>query len=505
PADDSYTLDRLADDVHVLSEERMVKVGQLHRLKNDLNLGALTVRNIVLLADPEQVASERQRLDDVRARNEDLIQTLLASSQSEEMRPLMTALVEAHGPYNAGLDKVLILSQESMDIEAASMLAREVSTWQAAVFKAIDGLAELQGALLKQDTSKLQAASARAGQVMLAIALFACAFGGALAWAVAGSVMRQLGAQPHEARDVAQRIAQGDLSTAIRLRPGDTSSLMAAMKLMNDSLASVVSSVRANAESVSAASQQIALGNTDLSHRTEEQTSALQQTASTMAQLGSTVEKNAASAHQANRLAQGASAIAAQGGAVVDEVVRTMQNISAGSSKIGDIIGVIDGIAFQTNILALNAAVEAARAGEQGRGFAVVASEVRSLAQRSAAAAKEIKTLISSSVDQVAQGTALVDRAGKTMGEILESIQGVSHIVAEISLATSEQNAGVQQVDAAIGRMDATTQKNAALVDESAAAADSLMGQAQQLVETVSVFKLLQGGRSPQVVLAGKN
>jgi methyl-accepting chemotaxis protein len=259
---------------------------------------------------------------------------------------------------------------------------------------------------------------------------------------------------------------------------------------MQAALAQVVSSVRQNSESVATASAQIAQGNQDLSGRTEQQASALQQTAATMEELGTTVRNNADSAKQANQQAQGASSVAAQGGDVVGKVVATMQGINDSSRKIGDIISVIDGIAFQTNILALNAAVEAARAGEQGRGFAVVAGEVRTLAQRSAEAAKEIKTLIGRSVEQVDQGTLLVDQAGKTMGEIVDSIQRVSDIVAAITAASVEQSSGVHQVGQAVTQMDLATQQNAALVEESAAAAESLRTQAQQLVQAVAVFKL---------------
>lgn len=243
-------------------------------------------------------------------------------------------------------------------------------------------------------------------------------------------------------------------------------------------------------ESVATASTEIAQGNQDLSRRTEQQASALQQTAAAMEQLNTTVRSNTDSADQANQLAHGASAVAAQGGEVVGRVVRTMQGISDSSRKIGDIIGVIDGIAFQTNILALNAAVEAARAGEGGRGFAVVASEVRNLAQRSAGAAKEIKALISRSVERVEQGTVLVNQAGKTMDEIVAAIGHVSGIVAEITLASVEQTTGISQVGNAVGMMDRATQQNAALVEESAAAAENLRQQAQQLVQAVAVFNV---------------
>jgi len=326
------------------------------------------------------------------------------------------------------------------------------------------------------------------------LVLFALAAG--LGWTLKRSIFRQLGAEPSEAAAAVNAVARGDLTVSIALQPGDTRSLFAALAQMRDSLVKVVTEVRGNSESVATASAQIAQGNLDLSGRTEQQASALQQTAATMEELGTTVRNNTDSAQQANQLARGASEVAARGGDVVGRVVTTMQGINDSSRKIGDIISVIDGIAFQTNILALNAAVEAARAGEQGRGFAVVASEVRSLAQRSADAAKEIKTLIGRSVEQVEQGTGLVDQAGKTMAEIVQSIQRVSDIVAEISSASVEQSSGVQQVGNAVSQMDQATQQNAALVEESAAAAESLQAQAQQLVQAVAVFRLARDGHA---------
>jgi len=311
-----------------------------------------------------------------------------------------------------------------------------------------------------------------------------------LSWLVTRSITRQLGAEPGDAAQLARSVAAGDLSTQLRLRDGDTDSLMAQLLLMQQSLAKVVSSVRQNADSVATASAEIAQGNQDLSQRTEEQASALEETAASMEQLGSTVVHNADNAKQADQLAAGARNVAQQGGDVVGQVVETMRGINTSSKKISDIIGVIDGIAFQTNILALNAAVEAARAGEQGRGFAVVAGEVRNLAQRSADAAKEIKVLINASVEQVEKGTDLVDKAGATMREVVASIGRVSDIMGEINAASTEQSAGVAQVGEAVSQMDQTTQQNAALVEESAAAAESLRQQAQQLVQAVAVFKL---------------
>ena len=303
-------------------------------------------------------------------------------------------------------------------------------------------------------------------------------------------LLNQLGAEPHEAASLAKSVAQGDLSVHVALKAGDDHSMMAQLKTMQESLSSVVGNVRQASEGVATASAQIAQGNNDLSARTEQQASALEQTAASMEELGSQVKQNAESARQANQLALNANKVAVKGGEVVAQVVETMKGINQSSHKISDIISVIDGIAFQTNILALNAAVEAARAGEQGRGFAVVATEVRSLAGRSAQAAREIKTLISASVECVEQGTLLVNQAGSTMRDVVDSVQNVSDIMGAISSASNEQSLGVAQVGEAITQMDQATQQNAALVEEMAAAADSLKSQAQDLVQAVSVFKL---------------
>jgi methyl-accepting chemotaxis protein len=314
------------------------------------------------------------------------------------------------------------------------------------------------------------------------------------------SIVRQLGGEPTEVGRIMHSMAGGDLGVEIKLKAGDRDSLMHGILALRNAMAATVSQVRRGAEAVSVASVEIAQGNQDLSSRTESQASALEQTAASMEELGGTVKQNAANAMQAKQLAQSASTVAVQGGEVVTEVVQTMKGISESSRKIVDIINVIDGIAFQTNILALNAAVEAARAGEQGRGFAVVASEVRTLAGRSAAAAKEIKTLITASVEQVGQGAALVDRAGDTMQQVVSSIRLVSDIVTEISAASSEQSTGVAQVGEAVTNMDQVTQQNASLVQELAAATNGLRSQAQELVSAVSVFRLapeMQAGYAP--------
>ena len=323
----------------------------------------------------------------------------------------------------------------------------------------------------------------------LAAALVALFFG---TW-IANGIVHLLGGEVAEATNLTKHVATGDLSMPIQLQSNDTTSLMAQLKTMQDSLANVVTHVRQSSDGVASASAEIAEGNHNLSARTAGQASALEQAAASMEQLSSTVRQNADSAAQANQLALTASAVATSGGEVVAQVVETMKHINDSSSRIFDIISVIDGIAFQTNILALNAAVEAARAGEQGRGFAVVASEVRSLAGRSAEAAKEIKQLISASVERVEQGSTLVDQAGSTMTEVVASIRRVTHIMGEISTASNEQAAGVAQVGASISHMDQVTQQNASLVEEMDAAANSLKSQAQELVQTVAVFKVGAG------------
>ncbi|OON60590.1 hypothetical protein B0920_16585 [Massilia sp. KIM] len=322
---------------------------------------------------------------------------------------------------------------------------------------------------------------------MVAVALL-CMVGAGVA--VARSVLVQVGGEPAEAARLADQIAAGDLSVEVVLRPGDRSSMMSAMRAMQESLARIVAEVRQGTGAIASAASQIAVGNAELSSRTEEQAGTLEEAASSMEELATTVRQNASNARQVSGVALSASSIASRGGEAVSDVVRTMGSIEESAKKIVDIIGVIDGIAFQTNILALNAAVEAARAGEQGRGFAVVASEVRNLAHRSAGAAKEIKALIGDSVERVANGAQLADQAGATMQEVVASVQRVADIVADMTVASEEQSAGLQQVNTAMAQIDQATQENASLVEEAAAASDALQHQALKLDELVSVFKL---------------
>jgi methyl-accepting chemotaxis protein/methyl-accepting chemotaxis protein-1 (serine sensor receptor) len=321
---------------------------------------------------------------------------------------------------------------------------------------------------------------------LLAVALVA---GLSVAWVVTRGLLRTMGGEPAEAVEVARAIASGDLTREVRVKSGDTESLMAALEAMSTSLRRIVAEVRSGVDQIAGASREIATGNSDLSQRTEEQASSLQQTAASMEQMTAAVAQNSGSSREASALAGEASRSAATGGQVVGRVVGTMGEIASQSRRIADIIGVIDGIAFQTNILALNAAVEAARAGEQGRGFAVVATEVRNLAQRSAQAAKEIKTLITDSVGQVEQGSKLAAEAGQAIDDIVRRVHAVNDLISGISDASAEQSNNVSQVNAAVGQLDQMTQQNAALVEQSAAAAESLAEQAQQLAKTVMVFR----------------
>ena len=428
----------------------------------------------------KQIADQRAKLAEMRKTYEKLI-------SSPEEKKLYEDFAATWNNYVQVNEKALALSRSNDSAGAAAMMSKDSRPIYLALKEQLDTLIKMnhQGAEAARAASEHTYATAR--NTLLIVAALAIA----LAIAAALWLIRSITAPLSRAVEVADQVAAGDLTARIDITSTDeTGQLLGALQRMQQSLVRTVSVVRQNSESVASASAQIASGNNDLSARTEQQASALEETAASMEELGSTVRQNADNARTANQLAMSASTVATQGGDVVAEVVETMKGINASSNKIADIISVIDGIAFQTNILALNAAVEAARAGEQGRGFAVVAGEVRSLAQRSAEAAKEIKSLITASVERVEQGTLLVDKAGATMTEVVTAIRRVTDIMGEISAASSEQSAGVGQVGEAVTQMDQATQQNAALVEEMAAAASSLNSQAGELVNAVAVFKL---------------
>ena len=456
---------------------------------------ALAMRNLILLKEDKEIQIEIKRISEQEkkyATAQDKLGQMFGKLEetSTEEKQLLDQIQKQAALAAPFIQRAAALALEQKQDEAYKLLRYEFRPVQRAWWDLIRKLIAVEEKQNLEATDAAAAAYERARTVMLIIGSLALLTSLVAAVMITRGVVRELGCEPEHAAEIAGQIAAGNLAVHIDTKPGDNHSLLFAMRSMRDSLAEIVTQVHASTETISTAASQIASGNLDLSSRTEQQASTLEETASSMEELTSTVRLNTDHARQANGLAESASSVAVKGGAVVAQVVDTMAAINISARKIVDIISVIDGIAFQTNILALNAAVEAARAGEQGRGFAVVASEVRSLAQRSAAAAKEIKVLINDSVEKVGNGSKLVEQAGATMAEVVNSVKRVTDIVAEISSASEEQTTGIEQINHAITQMDQVTQQNAALVEEAAAAAASMQTQADSLAQLVSVFTL---------------
>jgi methyl-accepting chemotaxis protein len=478
---------QIQENLEKIVNDNNVKIEAINGMLDNVRNVAITVRDLIFMQDEQQMAAEIKRIAEERSKFNGHMEKLTAIVKLAEGKAHLAKVDAERGATRPLIDKAAALAKAHKGEDAAKVLLEEVRPAQAKWIAAMDDMARFQDSLGDKAVAEARSTYENARLLTILLASAALLIGVVVAWLVTRSITRPLNA----AVQLAQTVAAGDLTSRIEVKTTEeTGQLLQALKNMNDSLVKIVGEVRSGTETIASASSQIATGNLDLSSRTEQQASSLEETASSMEELTSTVKQNSDNARQANGLATTASEVASKGGAVVAQVVETMGSINESSKKIVDIIGVIDGIAFQTNILALNAEVEVARAGEQGRGFAVVASEVRSLAQRSAAAAKEIKTLIDNSVEKVDAGTKLVDQAGTTMEEIVQSIRRVTDIVSEISSATLEQTAGIEQINQAISEMDNVTQQNAALVEEAAAAAQSMQDQAGNLTNVVSVFKL---------------
>ena len=456
---------------------------------------SIAVRDVVLAPTEEARKKEVEaiaRLADFYAKSAAQLDDVLksASQVPPEVGPMVQSLKDIEARTVATTAKVVALMQAGDRAGAEALLWAEAKPqyeqWLAAANKLID----YEEARIIANSQLANKDASQFTGVMLSITLLAVLISIAVTVLVSRSISRELGAEPSEVRAVVQAIQQGDLTVPVQVKAGDSASVMVAVRDMQKRFHELVSAVRDNVDQLRATSNEISTGNQNLGQRTEQAASSLEQTAASMEELTATVRQSADSARQANQLATTAAGTATKGGEVMQQVVSTMQDIHQSSQKIADIIGVIDGIAFQTNILALNAAVEAARAGEQGRGFAVVATEVRSLAQRSAEAAKEIKSLIQTSVEKVGSGAELVGNAGETMNEIVRGVQRVNDIIGEISSAAAEQSDGISQVNVAVSQLDHMTQQNGALVGESTAAADNLRNQAQRLAELIAVFQI---------------
>jgi methyl-accepting chemotaxis protein len=480
-------LNGLSSVMDSVVDDRYAQIALANKIKTKGDHGAVTIGRILLSTNPDQLKKYMDEYAAMRAANTQNLADFEKLLHTDEDKAQFEEQSKARKEYGVVVRKVFDLMAAGKRDEAMVVYQDEMAAPQARYYALIDKMVARQSQSMLDDVATAKDSSRTAKLQMVGASVLAVLLGVLTAWTITRSITHPI----QRAIELAESVAAGNLTYKVEVKSKDeVGRLILALQHMVDSLHRIVSEVRTGADTISTAAHEVSQGNTDLSARTEQQASALEETASAMEQLTAAVKLSADSAGEANQSAMSASTVATQGGQVVGQVIDRMSTIQTSSKKIADIIGVIDGIAFQTNILALNAAVEAARAGEQGRGFAVVASEVRSLAQRSATAAKEIKSLIDASVNQVDEGSKMVEQAGVTMKQVVSSIKRVSEIVAEISASSREQSMGIEQVNTAILQMDDSTQRNAAMVEQGTASARALQDQAKQLTEVVRSFAL---------------
>lgn len=494
-----YELTHIGGINRAITEQTWAKANAINIIDVTTRANARANLELIVNTDPRTAETLFARIDTNRKTIDQALETLRPLFRTEDERQKLRLLEDVRGRYVKSFQGVGVLLKRGERDAARQRLLEETLPLLDGLQDRVIEISRIQSAEMVDASADSQRVIDNAGMLNLILSGLAIVLGGLFAWRVSKSITAPLA----QAVSVAETVARGDLGQPIlAVTRDETGRLLRALHDMQDKLAGAVRTIRAGSETISSAAGQIAAGNTDLSSRTEEQAASLEETAASMEELASTVKQNADNARQANQLAASASEVAQRGGAVVSAVVSTMGDISASSRKISEIVSVIDGIAFQTNILALNAAVEAARAGEQGKGFAVVAGEVRSLAQRSAQAAREVKTLIEASVSKVAEGAGQAENAGTTMQEVVASVKRVTDIMGEIAAASQEQASGIEQVNRAVSQMDEVTQQNAALVEEAAAAAGSMQDQAHALVRAVGVFRLSEDAARREAVVA---
>ncbi|MFY2026525.1 MCP four helix bundle domain-containing protein [Achromobacter xylosoxidans] len=494
-----YELTHIGGINRAITEQTWAKANAINIIDVTTRANARANLELIVNTDPRTAETLFARIDTNRKTIDQALETLRPLFRTEDERQKLRLLEDVRGRYVKSFQGVGALLKRGERDAARQRLLEETLPLLDGLQDRVIEISRIQSAEMVDAGADSQRVIDNAGMLNLILSGLAIVLGGLFAWRVSKSITAPLA----QAVSVAETVARGDLGQPIHAVTRDeTGRLLRALHDMQDKLAGAVRTIRAGSETISSAAGQIAAGNTDLSSRTEEQAASLEETAASMEELASTVKQNADNARQANQLAASASEVAQRGGAVVSAVVSTMGDISASSRKISEIVSVIDGIAFQTNILALNAAVEAARAGEQGKGFAVVAGEVRSLAQRSAQAAREVKTLIEASVSKVAEGAGQAENAGTTMQEVVASVKRVTDIMGEIAAASQEQASGIEQVNRAVSQMDEVTQQNAALVEEAAAAAGSMQDQAHALVRAVGVFRLSEDAARREAMVA---